>query len=63
MQGKGVLKFANGAIYEGSFFNNELHGWGAHIFPNGNIVEGNHENGLEKGIMTLTRADGTVKKY
>jgi hypothetical protein len=35
MEGHGVYKYANGAVYSGEWKNNKHHGKGVYEFPNG----------------------------
>jgi hypothetical protein len=39
------MRYANGDIYEGEFFNNKPHGMGKHTYADGEVYEGKFEKG------------------
>lgn len=57
MAGKGTYKFPHGVIYNGEFNkNNEFHGSGLMIYPNGSRIEGYWNNGkLITGVISTER--------
>jgi hypothetical protein len=56
--GKGVLYYANGRTYTGTFNNNTPEGKGIMQFPNGNIYIGQFKNGVADGDGMLLLANG-----
>ena len=44
--GKGVLKFNNGQIFQGSFIQGAQHGEGTYSWPDGYKIEGFWVNGI-----------------
>jgi len=59
-EGKGLLKFANGNIYEGEFKGGLPNGKGNFKFANGNIYEGDYKNGLFDGKGIFKWNDGDI---
>ena len=58
--GRMIVKWRNGNVYEGNFKNNKKHGYGVFKFSNGDVYEGNWINGLEHGYGVYTWSDGDV---
>ncbi|EGD81036.1 hypothetical protein PTSG_10979 [Salpingoeca rosetta] len=59
-EGKGLMKFANGSIYDGEWSNDKMHGHGKLTLSDGTQYEGSFENGEYSGNGTLTLANGTT---
>lgn len=57
-EGTGVYYFANGAIYEGEFFDDLFHGKGKTKLPSGETFEGNFTEGRKNGYGELKKANG-----
>jgi hypothetical protein len=45
MTGKGIMRYANGDIYEGDWLDHELHGYGTFTFSDGRKYIGEYDNG------------------
>ncbi len=45
MHGKGIMKYADGSIYEGDWVNDVMHGEGIFIYDDGSKYEGEFQNG------------------
>lgn len=48
--GRGIYKWNDGRIYLGEFKENEIHGNGKVIYPNGQVIEGIWENGKNRSV-------------
>ncbi|CDW80329.1 UNKNOWN [Stylonychia lemnae] len=48
-QGKGVMKYSNGRLYEGEWENDQRHGRGYERYPNSNIYQGEFQYGKAHG--------------
>jgi len=55
----GKTKFDDGGSYEGEFYNEKAHGNGLYIFPNGDQVDGEFNNGFPNGWATMIKSDGS----
>lgn len=60
VNGEGVMAYADGSKYEGSFEKSKISGIGTWYYPNNDKFVGNFANGLPNGKGTLYRADGTA---
>jgi hypothetical protein len=58
--GKGVMKFSSGAVYNGEFANGKLHGQGVLDFTNGNRYSGEWQNGMREGSGKLAFKNGNL---
>ena len=56
--GKGEYKFSNGAVYKGSFKDNEFDGEGTYKFESGACYSGGWKNGTQDGRGIYTFPDG-----
>lgn len=59
--GQGELRMLR-QTYTGGFKNGVYHGCGTTRLKNGDMLEGNYENGLKEGEFTLTTVRGLVRK-
>ena len=50
--------YNDGASYEGNFLKGEFHGHGIWHYPNGDMLEGNWENGDRNGVFIKTLKSG-----
>ena len=57
MQGKGVLRYANGDVYEGEFHGNVPHGTGKYTYADGEVCDGQFEKG------EFVDAEGEYEEY
>ena len=53
-EGRGVVVYETGRIYEGTWLNDKRHGKGYELFTNGNTYHGQYENGKAKGKGVYT---------
>lgn len=60
LEGKFIVRFASGNIYEGNYKNNFRHGHGKMVFESGNVYEGNWLNGKYHGYGKQTLSNGQV---
>ena len=58
--GKGKVKFDDGATYDGEWKNHEIHGHGTYIWKDGRTYTGQWVNGKQHGKGTDTFPDGTI---
>jgi len=49
MDGYGVMMYADGKIYKGSYSKNNINGKGKFILTDGSVIESNSENGMLHG--------------
>ena len=56
--GRGVLKYGNKAVYEGTFKHGERDGLGKYTFPNGMVYEGDWKRDKKQGNGKLTQRNG-----
>ena len=59
-QGQFIIKWADGAIYEGNFKDDLKHGYGKYYWSSGNIYNGNWKDGYQHGYAKMTWANGDV---
>ena len=52
----------NNEIYEGGFYNDQMHGWGVYKWSNGTIYTGNYINELKEGYGELYFKDESFLK-
>ena len=58
-QGEGRLKWAkDGRVYEGSFENDEINGYGTFTSSDGCVYRGNYKDGRKNGLGLCTWSDG-----
>lgn len=50
---RGRKKFADGSVYEGQWLKDVMHGRGKFIWPNGDIYEGEFEDGVFQYVRLL----------
>lgn len=60
LDGRGKMKFPDGALYDGPFKRGEFHGLGVLHFPGGAQYVGNWRNSLQDGEGRMNEADGTI---
>lgn len=48
-QGKGIMKYQNGRLFEGEWENDQRHGRGYERYPNANIYQGEFQYGKAHG--------------
>jgi len=60
LDGRGKMRFPDGAIYDGSFKRGEFSGIGVLHFNGGGTYVGNWRNSLQEGGGRMTEADGTT---
>ena len=58
--GKGTMRYSNGNVYEGEFFENKINGKGKCTYPNGDVYDGDWVNGNRTGRAKYTYATGNV---
>lgn len=56
--GKGILKFRNGAEYDGQWARGRMDGYGSYLWPDAKIYKGTWESGLRHGEGTLSFPSG-----
>lgn len=61
MNGKGIIKYANGDQYEGYLKNDKMHGEGVLTLADGSSSSGIFENGKKHGYFTETDPNNRVK--
>ena len=61
MEGEGLVKFANGDVYQGEFKQDKFHGQGTMTWDDGDAYEGQWKGGCRHGQGTMTFADGRRK--
>ena len=61
LEGPGIYKFVNGTVYEGSFVNSEICGYGRLTWPNGDIYLGEVDGGLRHGHGIFLTHDRTAR--
>lgn len=54
MDGKGIYRWANGAVYDGDWVNNERTGKGKYIWANGDVYNGDWVNDVQQGKGEMT---------
>ena len=59
-EGVGVLRYADGGVYEGRFAAGELHGVGRYLYESGDVYEGEWVAGHMEGVGTYMDAKGNV---
>mgnify|MGYP001401839961 FL=1 len=59
-QGRFIIYFPEGDVFEGNFKNDNQHGYGKKTWLNGDVYEGNYENGARNGFGKYTWSDGDV---
>ena len=59
-EGKILVEFASGAVFEGNWENNVKHGYGKITWANGDVYEGNFKNNVRHGYGKMTMANGGV---
>ncbi|CCW65132.1 unnamed protein product [Phytomonas sp. EM1] len=60
--GYGIMRYYNGDVYEGKWFNNRRHGQGKLLRADGEIYEGMWERDERHGAGTIQSIDGTCFK-
>jgi hypothetical protein len=60
MSGIGVLKTANGNMYEGSFSADAMHGIGKYSFSTGEVYDGDYDSNKRSGRGKFTFVNGDV---
>lgn len=61
-EGTGTHSRLNGETYIGEFKNDEFHGKGKLIFPDGSFYEGDWANGVKEGEGLIHLANGKIIK-
>ena len=60
--GKGMVKLADGTVYEGGFHEGHYHGAGKIIWPNGDQYDGNWKRSKMDGSGVFKQSTGFVLK-
>jgi len=60
IEGKVIIRFASGNVFEGNMKNNLRNGYGKMFFETGNVYEGNWLNGSSHGYGKLTFSNGDI---
>ena len=58
MEGRGVYRFPDGAVYTGRMKDDAFNGTGVFTWPDGRVYQGPFRNGSPHGKGVLTRPDG-----
>ena len=59
-QGRFIVHFASGNVYEGNYENDARNGYGKMTWPSGSVYEGNWKNDYQDGYGKMTWSDGEV---
>ena len=54
---EGTCTHSNGAMEEGTFKQNKLHGWGKSIWTDGTTIVGEYVSGEPNGVVTVTKGN------
>jgi len=59
-QGKFIIHFAGGNVFEGNYENDARNGYGKYTWSNGDVYEGSYENDARNGYGKYTWSNGDV---